>query len=64
MKMMTICDCDECKYFRSVDKDYGTRDFHWDESVAELYRMCPLIDIDELLSTPAKVIWERLHNGL
>ncbi len=80
MKMMTICNCDECKYFRSVDteyrvycdlqeesiryKDYGTRNFHWNESVAKLYQMCPLIDVDELLRTPAEVVWERLYNGL
>lgn len=24
--------------------------------------MCPLIDVDDLLNTPAKVIWEELYN--
>ena len=70
MKIVPVHNCDECKYFSSVDKnysvrykDYGTQNYHWEESVAELYQTCPLIDIDELLNTPAKVIYEKLYNS-
>ena len=78
MKIVPVHNCDECKYFSSVDKnysvycdlqedsvrykDYGTQNYHWEESVAELYKTCPLVDIDELLNTPAKVIYEKLYN--
>ena len=78
MKIITIHNCEDRKYFSTTDvnysvscdlqedwiryKDYGTQNYHYDESVAELYKMCPLIDVDDLLNTPAKVIWKELYN--
>lgn len=76
---MGIHNCRECRYLHSDEsrysfycdlqengvryKEYGTQNYCYDEAMAELYQMCPLIDIDEILHTPPKVLWEKIYNG-
>ena len=56
-----------CSYFKIPwyeDSQWFFCDLQDDgyHTLEELYKMCPLINIDDLLNTPAQVIYEKLYN--